>query len=449
MNCNGPMKYYTLNQESSTSSSSMLGARDLRHVGSHLSSGSESLFSLESLDTWTSFSSGPREPSEQRSAWPRRETKEEWGMETVRSWDSGIGSLLGGDTEDDTRTEVTDLEDTEAGDSTPDLLDCCIQEDIEERIRMIRSGTAKASEMTVFRNLMALLNFQQQSYDNHSSEVAVTKPASVPASVPPRRAIVGVGAKEGTKVTVGTGQSYYQDLQKLSSLLEQDCPIVFPGQQNVPPVTVKMSPSQHPPAVDIATVTKDTKETSLPTIPEVVKTKRSPLAPLDMNVSGPRRPRGCEQPKQVVQRVEEGYYQLRELAQERRELERAMKLGAKAGQGQQKVIGKDNRTFKLGPFLEECKEERRALENLLGQTKKGISSKKHLSMLRSLVDLVHTWSASITQLVTLHNAAGSGARSRDSELVAEGLRQVNKETRRIRSLMWTVYSSSPDKYFQF
>ena len=86
-------------------------------------------------------------------------------METVRSWDSGIGSLLGGDTEDDMRTEVTDLEDTEAGDTTPDLLDCCIQEDIEERIRMIRSGSAKASEMTVFRNLMALLNFQQQGVE--------------------------------------------------------------------------------------------------------------------------------------------------------------------------------------------------------------------------------------------------------------------------------------------
>ena len=125
-----------------------------------------------------------------------------------------------------------------------------------------------------------------------------------------------------------------------------------------------------------------------------------------------------------------------------------MKIGAKAGQGREKARGQDNRTFKLGPFLEECKEERRALENLLGQTKKGISSKKHVTMLRSLIDLVHTWSASITQLVALHNA-GSGARSHDSGLVCEGLRKVNKETRRIRSLMWTVYSSSPDKYFQF
>ena len=363
-------------------------------------------------------------------------------METVRSWDSGIGSMMGGEQEDDTMTRADniDFEDAIEVGSTPDLLDCCIQEDLEERVRMIRSGTAKPNEMTVLRNLMALLNFQQ----HYVSNVAVQKPAPAP-SIPSRRAIVGVGAKDGgTKVS--TGVSYYQDLQRLSSLMEQDCPIIFPGQQNVPPVTLKISPSQHPPAVDIASIAQDTKEPSLPTIPEVVKTKRNPLAPVDMNA--PRRPRTNEQSKQVHQRVEEGYFQLKELAKERRDLERVMKLGARARQGQEKAIGQDNRAFKLGPFLEECKEERRALEHLLAQTKKGTSSKRHLNMLRSLADLVHTWSASITQLVALHNNS-SGARGQDSELVGEGLRKVNKETRRIRSLLWTVYSSSPDKYFQF
>ena len=91
---------------------------------------------------------------------PKREVSNAslWGEETVRSYDSGVGGL-----EDVGQARERGFLEERNDDQTPDLLDCLILEDIEERVTQIRNGTAKPSELICLNNLMMLLNIQQLS----------------------------------------------------------------------------------------------------------------------------------------------------------------------------------------------------------------------------------------------------------------------------------------------
>ena len=63
-----------------------------------------------------------------------------------------------------------------------------------------------------------------------------------------RRAIVGCGARESAGLFPAAPFSYRHDIQHLSSLLDQEVPLSFPGQ--MPPANIKLLPPGHPPDLD-------------------------------------------------------------------------------------------------------------------------------------------------------------------------------------------------------
>ena len=97
-----------------------------------------------------------------RSEWTVPDlVRSEWGGETSFSHDSGWASA--------------DLKDVDSSlGNAPDLLDCLIMEDVEERIRDIKVGAAKPSEIICLKNLVSLLNLQQHD--------EVKMPCDVPAA---------------------------------------------------------------------------------------------------------------------------------------------------------------------------------------------------------------------------------------------------------------------------
>ena len=142
--------------------------------------------------------------------------RSEWGGETAFSHDSGWASA-----------DFNDVGGSFGGE--PDLLDCLILEDVEERIQQIKLGAAKPSEIICLKNLIGLLNLQ-----NEEPKVRFKAQATVPNNM---RAIIGTGGASNNIA------SYHNDLKRL---LEQEAPLTFPGQ--MPPVTVKLLPPGHPPA---------------------------------------------------------------------------------------------------------------------------------------------------------------------------------------------------------
>ena len=121
--------------------------------------------------------------------------------------------------------------------SCPDLLECDSVQDFEERINQIIAGNVKKSESVCYKNLLNLLKIQQLQLG------ADSKPATV------KRAIVGsrdVEKDNSTKVHPPSNTSYHGDLHCLSTLLDQDVPLAFPGEVSV---NMKLHPPNQPPAV--------------------------------------------------------------------------------------------------------------------------------------------------------------------------------------------------------
>merc|ERR1719436_2089565 len=133
------------------------------------------------------------------------------------------------------------------GGEPPDLLDCLIMEDLEERLEDIKKGTAKSSEVTCLRNLVNLLDLQRLQGQEEATKVQVHGSQSSKGQSQ-RRAIVGCGARESAGLFPAAPFSYRHDIQHLSSLLDQEVPLSFPGQ--MPPANIKLLPPGHPPDLD-------------------------------------------------------------------------------------------------------------------------------------------------------------------------------------------------------
>ena len=218
--------------------------------------------------------------------------RSEWGGETAFSHDSGWASA--------------DLNDVGGsfGSSAPDLLDCLIMEDIEERIQQIKTGAAKPTEIICLKNLVNLLNLQ-----NEEPKVRCEVPAKVPTNM---RAIIGTGGASN-KISF-----YHNDLKRL---LEQEAPLTFPGQ--MPPVTVKLLPPGHPPAdrQRIYAATQDYLDLSQALVARgsecLASTSHSYQSQQSSARSTKSRKHSWDHSRDVSLRIGEGFYQLRLLQKER------------------------------------------------------------------------------------------------------------------------------------
>ena len=120
-------------------------------------------------------------------------------------------------------------------------------EDLEERLEDIKKGTAKSSEVTCLRNLDNLLDLQRLQGQDEAPQVQAHGSQSSKGQSQ-RRAIVGCGARESAGLFPAAPFSYRHDIQHLSSLLDQEVPLSFPGQ--MPPANIKLLPPGHPPDLD-------------------------------------------------------------------------------------------------------------------------------------------------------------------------------------------------------
>ena len=376
---------------------------------------------------------------------PKREVSSAslWGEETVRSYDSGVGGL-----EDVGQARERGFL-TERNDQTPDLLDCLILEDIEERVTQIRNGTAKPSELICLNNLMMLLNIQQLSSLEAETTSDMTRRPVIedPAPGRGRRAILGSGSRRRDD----EGQeNYYQDMQRLASLMEQEVPLAFPGQTtSSPPVNIKHSPAQHPPAVNIAqgqfysnNILGDLQFSSSRVNQALDQGFRvKPQSVVQRPQHHHHSTRKAEDALTPLQeRVDEARFQLNALIRERRRLEESFNITVETKSFEAKeqgVKGPSRRSRQdLLSLLKDLGTEKTNLEKLLKKTSRRVPYRKRV-MVDSLLDVINSWSGSAAQLLSLVKNSGSVG---SSCYLDQGVMQINKETRRIRTMMWTIHN---------
>ena len=405
-----------------------------------------------------------------------------WSEETVRSHDSGVGGLedvaqaraRGLEEEDDQRNDLIT-------DQTPDLLDCLMLEDFEERVRQIRCGGAKPSEMICLNNLMKQLNIQQLESTSARMRRPVTEDLAPGGGL---RAIIGAGSRRRDHHGSGS-ENYFQDMQSLTSLMEQEVPLAFPGQTtSSPPVNIKHSPAHHPPAVNVAqvqvvsdniindlqvfnTVTNDLQAYNNITndlhvsrrvnnVPE--PGSRARIHPQfavkgrqdtnnNYNRSITRRNKDVLMLKDLRERVGEARYQLNALINERRSVEESFNMSS--GTRDDELVeqdvhveahGRRSRHYQeLLSFLKDLRREETNLKRLLNKTSKVVPYKRRV-MVKSLLDVVNSWSSSAAQLLSLVGNSSSVGESGMYRDLDQGVMQINKGTRRIRTMMWTIHN---------
>ena len=187
-------------------------------------------------------------------------------------------------------------------------------EDLEERLEDIRRGTAKSSEVTCLRNLVNLLDLQRIQGQDEAPQVRGTLSSKGQSQ---RRAILGCGAKprESAGLFPAAPFSYRHDIQHLSSLLDQEVPLSFPGQ--MPPANIKLLPPGHPPDLDTkyrsASRSQINKENIAPISQEAFHEEQIPR-PIMRKLKN-------ESSIAVAQRAGEAFFHLKALIKERKNLE--------------------------------------------------------------------------------------------------------------------------------
>ena len=202
-------------------------------------------------------------------------------------------------------------------------------EDLEERLEDIKKGTAKSSEVTCLRNLVNLLDLQRLQGQEEAPQVQVQSTQSSKGQSQ-RRAIVGCGAKprESAGLFPAAPFSYRHDIQHLSSLLDQEVPLSFPGQ--MPPANIKLLPPGHPPDLDTRSRSASRSQIS----------NKENIAPVSQETfHGGEIPRPMmrklknESSNAVAQRAGEAFFHLKALIKERKNLEEQLRTkfpGSKA-----------------------------------------------------------------------------------------------------------------------
>ena len=336
-----------------------------------------------------------------------------WGGETACSYDSGYSS----DTTFRSNVKNGELlfwKSRKVDNPTPDLLDCLIMEDLEERILQIRAGVTKPSEIVCLKNLIDLADLQPSSSGLQHSEG--------PNDTSKKRAIIGTGSRDEGVIAPPSTDYYHQDIQKLHSLLEQEVPLTFPGQSI--PLNIKLGTDLHTSSINGHTSMhpqsfKRQLETSkTPTIFDVRKLK-------------------SELGNDVHLRIGEGFFQLQSLVGERMKLEEILRdqfQGIKLPQKKDVFFGSwgtKSKGRELQEFLDNLSKEQGRIYIIIQK----FEHAKQRILEKSLYETYCDWKNLCIQLLEI--ARTSRGRFQGQQLV-EGLKALNKGTRRMRTLLWTL-----------
>ena len=366
-------------------------------------------------------------PDLRRSEW-------EWGGETSFSHDSGwvsadfndVGSSLG---------------------SAPDLLDCLIMEDVEERIREIKVGAAKPSEIICLKNLVNLLNLQQ----NDKLKMSCDVPATLPSNM---RAITRTG---GGAISSNNVSAYHHDLQRL---LEQETSLSFPGQ--MPPVTVKLLPPGHLPAETSSVTVKllppghppaETSSATVKLLPpghppaEMSSAPQKSLSIQSVSATQPSQERykstksrkfNWNLSRDVIMRTEEGFYQLRLLQKERIRYEDLLMKSSGMPSIQNRINSCRLNDRSLKDLLLAMQDEMEAILLFVQSIEADMKKSKRFNLVKTLYESVENWSYSQSKMMEHSRNSFCGPKGLLEKL--KELKELNSCTRHMRTAIFAIPS---------
>ena len=330
-------------------------------------------------------------------------SKSEWGGETAFSHDSGWASA-----------ELNDVGGSFG--SAPDLLDCLIMEDVEERIQQIKAGAAKPSEIICLRNLVNLLNLQ-----NEEPKVRCEAEASVPSNM---RAIIGAG---GASSNIS---SYHNDLKRL---LEQEAPLTFPGQ--MPPVTVKLLPPGHPPAerqkISATHRNPDNFQASVGRGAECFASSSHSYQSQQTNTrSNKCRKSSWDHSRDISLRIGEGFYQLRLLQKERIYCEDLFQIQIQRAKTHRRRSFNDR---SLNDLLLAVQDEMGAILIFVRSIEAEL---KKRNLFKTMFKSIELWSSQQYQVMD-HSRINSNGYYGSRELI-EKIKHLNSSTRQMRTAIFSI-----------
>ena len=143
----------------------------------------------------------------------------------------------------------------------------------------------------------------------------------------------------------------------------------------------------------------------------------------------------------LQERLDEARFQLNALIRERRSLEESFNITVETKSFEAKEQGvkgpsRRSRQDLLSLFLKDLGTEKTNLEKLLKKTSRRVPYWKRV-MVDILLDVINSWSGSAAQLLSLVKKSGSVG---SWCYLDQGVMQINKETRRIRTMMWTIHN---------
>lgn len=315
-----------------------------------------------------------------------------WEMETVTSsHDSGFFngsySLLG---------SLPQLQEENGNFSMakPDLLDCLVLEDLEERLMVLKRQGSSSSEVHYLENLLKLLDLQSQwnGEDIFGEEVALVEDSG------------RTGEGWGDRGVEPQGcSSFPTQVCSLNSFMEQEVPLAFPGQ--ILPVA-SVSPEVPPPP-------RPRQPIQLQSDRKVAVQKSKPSQ------------RSCGD--EVLIRLGEATNQLKALILERKECEKMLvKRGISITCSTQRLRNSD---IRLGKLLGDVREEHERISVMVKRAEKVIS----IGHSKTLSDSLATWQ-------TIARNIANMVRSSQDGLALEILK-MGKSMRRIRTILWIITSS--------
>ena len=275
-----------------------------------------------------------------------------WGGETACSYDSGYSS----DTTFRSNVKNGELlfwKSRKVDNPTPDLLDCLIMEDLEERILQIRAGVTKPSEIVCLNNLIDLADLQPSSSGFKHPEGL--------DSTSKKRAIIGTESRDEGVIAPPSCDYYHQDIQSLHSLLEQEVPLTFPGLSI--PLNIKIGTD-----LNISSINDSLVNSSM--LPQSFK--KQPEIPKIPTISDARKLKS-EVGSDVHLQIGEGFFQLQSLICERMKLEETLQFhGIKLSQKKDVFFGSWGNKSKgreLQEFLENLSKEQERIHILIQKVK--------------------------------------------------------------------------------
>ena len=316
----------------------------------------------------------------------------------------------------------------------PDLLDCLIQEDLEERLEQMKRKDASPAERILLDNLMKLLELQIQLGGGQSSGGGGGSELCWPQ--PQLQKAAGEGGGGRAILGVGRASAYPAQVSSLNSFLEQEVPLTFPGQL----------------ARGKALVVSDLKSPGPVKREEVKSEERAALpspAREDQRKPGGRRTRKTgggrgqvareERREEMLARMEEVTHQLVALGRERKECEKELaQRGAGSAQSGSSSGGvRNSEILKLSKLLGDVRAEHERILVMV-RTLEVVNNVVHS---KSLHDNLSKWRNSTIDLSIMmrsHQRGGEG--SLTSEIVRMG-----QSMRRIRTLLWTLTASLPSQ----